>query len=107
MESRPARLSLSPWYVAIFHDRSGQPLASKSRHKDRYCQHIANIGDEDVREATEAEVERLLDAHDAASVTIYVPTDPASNGEAERTELGNLATEAERQLVWDATCSRI
>jgi len=48
---------------------------------------------------TRAQVERLLDAHDAASVTIYVPTDPASNGEAERTELGNLATEAERQLV--------
>ena len=48
---------------------------------------------------TRAQVERLLDSRDPASVSLYVPTDPASTGEAERTELGNLATEAERQLV--------
>jgi hypothetical protein len=59
LESSRTRLSLSPWFVAIFHDRPGQPLASKVRHKDRYCQHIGTIGYEDVREATEAEVERL------------------------------------------------
>jgi hypothetical protein len=59
LESKRTRLSFSPWYVAIFHDRPGQPLASRTRHKDRYCQHIAHIGNEDVREATEAELERL------------------------------------------------
>jgi hypothetical protein len=59
LESTLTRLSLSPWYVAIFHDRPGQPLASKVRHRDRYCQHISSIGSEDVREATEAEVEPL------------------------------------------------
>jgi hypothetical protein len=59
LESSETRLSLSPWYVAIFHDRPGQPLASKVRHRDRYCQHISSIGNEDAREATEAEVERL------------------------------------------------
>ena len=59
LESSRARLSQSPWYVAFFHDRPGQPLASKSRHRDRYCQHISNIGNEDVREAIEAELERL------------------------------------------------
>jgi hypothetical protein len=59
LESSRTRMSLSPWYVAIFHNRPGQPLASTVRHKDRYCQHITNIGNEDVREATEAELERL------------------------------------------------
>jgi hypothetical protein len=59
LESSQTRLSLSPWYVAIFHDRPGQPLASTVRHRDRYCQHIGNIGNEDVREATEAELKRL------------------------------------------------
>ena len=58
LESARTRLSLSPWYVAIFHSRPGQPLASTVRHKDRYCQHIANIGNEDVREATESDVNR-------------------------------------------------
>jgi hypothetical protein len=59
LESSRTRLGLSPWYVAFFHDRPGQPLASKSRQRDRYCQHISHIGNEDVREATEAELERL------------------------------------------------
>ena len=59
LESDQARLGLSPWYVAIFHDRSGQPLACKVRHRDRDCQHIRVIGDEDVREATDVEVKRL------------------------------------------------
>jgi hypothetical protein len=48
---------------------------------------------------TRAQVGRLLDHRRSASVSIYVPTDPVSNGEAERIELGNLASEAERQLA--------
>jgi hypothetical protein len=48
---------------------------------------------------TRAQVGRLLDHRRPSSVSIYVPTDPVSNGEAERIELGNLASEAERQLV--------
>jgi hypothetical protein len=56
LESRTARLSLSPWYVAIFHDRPGQPLASRCRHKDRYCQHIGHIGDDDVREGNRGRI---------------------------------------------------
>jgi hypothetical protein len=55
--SRPT--ALSPWYVAFFHDRPGQPLASTRRHADRDCQHLRNIGDEDIREINEAEFERL------------------------------------------------
>ncbi len=46
-----------------------------------------------------AQVEQLLDTRHPASVTIYLATDPASNGDAERIELRNLAAEAERQLV--------
>jgi hypothetical protein len=46
-----------------------------------------------------AQVERLLDSRDPASVSIYVETDPVSDGQAARTELGNLAAEAERQLA--------
>jgi release factor family 11 len=45
-----------------------------------------------------AEIDALLAGRDAASVSIYVPTDPASPGEAERIELKNLAAEAVRQL---------
>jgi hypothetical protein len=48
---------------------------------------------------TRAQVDRLLDNRTAASVSIYLPTDPASDGAAERIELGNLASEAERQLA--------
>ncbi|HKD95516.1 MAG TPA: hypothetical protein VKB43_12480 [Gaiellaceae bacterium] len=48
---------------------------------------------------TRPQVDRLLDHREPASVSIYVPTDPVSNGEAERIQLGNLAAEAERQLV--------
>jgi hypothetical protein len=48
---------------------------------------------------TRAQVERLLDNRDPASVSIYLATDPASSGEAEQIELENLAAEAERQLV--------
>jgi hypothetical protein len=50
---------LSPSYVAIFHDRPGQPLASRVRHTDRHCQHLARLDDADIREADDAEVERL------------------------------------------------
>ena len=58
-ETDEVRLGLSPWYVAFFHDRPGQPLASKVRHRDRDCQHLRHVGDQDMREATEAEMERL------------------------------------------------
>src|SRR5262249_3734512 len=46
-----------------------------------------------------AQVDRLLDNRHPVSVSIYLPTEPASDGEAERIELGNLAAEAARQLV--------
>jgi hypothetical protein len=45
-----------------------------------------------------AEIDALLAGRDAASVSIYVPTDPTSPGDAERIELKNLAAEALRQL---------
>jgi Bacterial archaeo-eukaryotic release factor family 11 len=48
---------------------------------------------------TRAQVDRLLDSRHPVSVSIYLPTDPVSDGEAERIELGNLAGEAERQLT--------
>jgi hypothetical protein len=48
---------------------------------------------------TRAQVELLLDHRRPGSVSIYVPTDPVSNGQAERTELANLASEAEGQLA--------
>src|SRR5262245_26050121 len=47
---------------------------------------------------TRAQLERLLAARDPSSVSIYLPTDPASRGEAERIELKNLAREASTQL---------
>jgi hypothetical protein len=48
---------------------------------------------------TRAQVDRLLDNRHPASVSIYLPTDPSDSGDPERIELGNLATEAKRQLV--------
>jgi hypothetical protein len=48
---------------------------------------------------TRGQVGQLLDNRRPASVSIYVSTNPRSDGRAERTELGNLASEAERQLV--------
>ena len=47
---------------------------------------------------THAQLERLLASRRESSVSMYVPTDPASQGEAERIELKNLAAEAVRQL---------
>src|SRR5215472_10249172 len=47
---------------------------------------------------TRAQLERLLAAREPSSVSIYLPTTPASRGEAERIELKNLAAEASRQL---------
>src|SRR5215468_7540996 len=47
---------------------------------------------------TRAQLERLLAAREPSSVSIYLPTNPASRGEAERIELKNLAGEASRQL---------
>lgn len=48
---------------------------------------------------TRVQVDQLLDNRRPASVSIYLSTDPVSNGQAERIELGNLASEAQRQLV--------
>lgn len=47
---------------------------------------------------TRAQVDRLLTSRNPSSVSVYLPTDPASAGQAERIELKNLVTEAERQL---------
>ena len=47
---------------------------------------------------TRAQVDQLLTSRHPSSVSVYLPTDPASAGQAERIELKNLATEAERQL---------
>jgi hypothetical protein len=47
---------------------------------------------------TRAEVERLLLDRSPGSVSIYLPTDPASSGEAERIELKTLAAQASSQL---------
>jgi hypothetical protein len=48
---------------------------------------------------TRAQIDQLFTSRNAASVSAYLPTDPASAGQAERIELKNLATEAERQLA--------
>jgi len=45
-----------------------------------------------------AQIDGLLASRSPASVSLYVPTDPASSGDAERIELKNLAAEAIRQL---------
>ena len=59
-ESGRARLGLSPHrYVAFWPDRAGQPLASVVCHTDRQFQCLRDMGDEYVREATDAEMERL------------------------------------------------
>jgi hypothetical protein len=47
---------------------------------------------------TRDQLGQLLAAREPSSVSIYVPTDPASRGDAERIELTNLAAEASRQL---------
>jgi hypothetical protein len=47
---------------------------------------------------TRAQVDALLTARNPSSVSVYLPTDPASAGQAERIELKNLAREAQRQL---------
>src|SRR5215471_21406190 len=47
---------------------------------------------------TRAQLDRLLAARDPSSVSIYLPTNPSSRGEAERIELKNLAREAATQL---------
>ena len=47
---------------------------------------------------TRAEIDRLLEYRGPSSVSIYLPTDPASNGDAERIELKTLAGRASSQL---------
>jgi hypothetical protein len=47
---------------------------------------------------TRAQVERLLAARESSSVSIYLPTDPTSRGDAERIALKNLAADASTQL---------
>lgn len=48
---------------------------------------------------TRVQLERLLDAREPSSVSIYLPTSPSSRGDAERIELKNRAAEAARQLA--------
>ncbi len=45
-----------------------------------------------------AQVERLMTSREPSSVSVYLPTDPATRGTAERVQLKNLAAEAARQL---------
>ena len=47
---------------------------------------------------TRAQIDRLLTSRHPASVSIYLPTDPASNGGPQRIALKNLGAEAARQL---------
>jgi hypothetical protein len=47
---------------------------------------------------TRAEIDRLFEHRAPASVSIYLPTDPASNGDPERIELKTLAAKASSQL---------
>src|SRR5215831_6282140 len=47
---------------------------------------------------TRAQLDRLLADRDPSSISIYLPTNPSSRGEAERIELKNLAREAATQL---------
>src|SRR5262249_13655148 len=47
---------------------------------------------------THAEIDRLLEHRALSSVSIYLPTNPASNGEPERIELRTLAAQASSQL---------
>jgi hypothetical protein len=47
---------------------------------------------------TRAEIDRLLEYRAASSVSIYLPTDPKSNGDAERIEFKNLSAQGSSQL---------
>jgi Bacterial archaeo-eukaryotic release factor family 11 len=47
---------------------------------------------------TSADLERLLTARDAASVSIYLPTSPEERGERDRIEFKNLSAQALEQL---------
>lgn len=47
---------------------------------------------------TRADIDRLMERRHPASVSVYLATDPASSGEAERIELKNLVAEALAQL---------
>ena len=47
---------------------------------------------------TRAEIDRLLEHRASSSVSIYLPTDPASSGEPERIEFKTLASQAATQL---------
>ena len=49
----------APRWVAFFHDRPGQPLASIVVHVDRWCPSIRDMPTADIREATEEECARL------------------------------------------------
>jgi hypothetical protein len=56
---------------------------------------------------TRVEVDRLLEHRAASSVSIYLPTDPVSNGEPERIELKTLAAQASSQLRETGTPTRV
>jgi len=45
-------------FVAFWYNRPGQPLASRCVHADRHCQYLDGMGDEYIREATPAELQK-------------------------------------------------
>ena len=51
--------TLSRGYVAYWPDRPGQPLGSNVIHGDPHCWQIDHVAERAVREASEAELERL------------------------------------------------
>jgi Bacterial archaeo-eukaryotic release factor family 11 len=56
---------------------------------------------------TRAEIDRLLDHRAPSSVSIYLPTDLASNGEPERIEFKTLAGQASSQLRQAGTRGKV
>jgi Bacterial archaeo-eukaryotic release factor family 11 len=56
---------------------------------------------------TRAEVDRLLEYRGPSSVSIYLPTEPSSNGEPERIELKTLAANASSQLREAGATARV
>src|SRR5262249_52636058 len=100
--TRATNGSAWPTWVRPSRRSSIWPRSGRSEHDPGPGGRLVNLHT-DV--PTRAQVDQLLDNRDPASVSIYLPTDPVSNGEAERTQLGNLAGEAERQLV-DAGAAR-
>ena len=56
---------------------------------------------------TRAEIDRLLEYRGPSSVSIYLPTDPRSNGGPERIEFKTLAAQASSQLQGTGAGTRV